>query len=65
MDSTEPLQRAAACVPPVVEPPGFEKVWIGHRQSEDPGPGNLALFCQACPQPGINLPEGWEDNSDQ
>ncbi|KAF9502212.1 hypothetical protein BDN71DRAFT_1515913 [Pleurotus eryngii] len=23
-------------------------------------PGNLALICAACPQPGINLPEGWE-----
>ena len=25
-------------------------------------PGGLALFCPACPQPGINLPEGWEDD---
>ncbi|KAF9487718.1 hypothetical protein BDN71DRAFT_1513702, partial [Pleurotus eryngii] len=23
-------------------------------------PGDLALICAACPQPGINLPEGWE-----
>lgn len=21
--------------------------------------GNLALFCAACPQPGINLPDNW------
>lgn len=24
-------------------------------------PGNLAIFCPACPQPGINLPPHWED----
>ncbi|KAJ7734861.1 hypothetical protein B0H16DRAFT_1664965 [Mycena metata] len=23
--------------------------------------GELAVVCRACPQPGINLPEGWED----
>lgn len=23
--------------------------------------GDLAVLCPACPQPGINLPEGWED----
>ncbi|KAJ7231196.1 hypothetical protein C8J57DRAFT_1533806 [Mycena rebaudengoi] len=23
--------------------------------------GELALLCPACPQPGINLPEGWRD----
>lgn len=22
--------------------------------------GEMALFCAACPQPGINLPDGWE-----
>jgi hypothetical protein len=22
--------------------------------------GELALPCRACPQPGINLPEGWD-----
>jgi hypothetical protein len=25
----------------------------------------LAIFCPACPQPGINLPEGWEKEKDQ
>ncbi|KAF7292129.1 CxC2 domain-containing protein [Mycena indigotica] len=25
------------------------------------GPGELALKCPACPRPGVNLPEGWED----
>ena len=28
-------------------------------------PGDLALFCAACPQPGINLPEDWEKDTDQ
>ena len=28
-------------------------------------PGDLALFCPACPQPGINLPENWEHDTDQ
>jgi hypothetical protein len=23
--------------------------------------GELAILCPACPQPGKNLPEGWED----
>ena len=27
---------------------------FGHR-SEDPSTGELALFCPACPQPGINV----------
>ena len=25
-------------------------------------PGGLALFCPACPQPGINLPDDWKDD---
>ncbi|KAJ7160837.1 hypothetical protein C8R46DRAFT_1164534 [Mycena filopes] len=25
------------------------------------GPGELALDCPACPRPGVNLPEGWEN----
>ncbi|KAK7064875.1 CxC2 domain-containing protein [Favolaschia claudopus] len=25
------------------------------------GPGDLAIRCPACPRPGVNLPEGWED----
>jgi len=30
-----------------------------------PGEGDLALFCAACPQPGINLPDDWEDDPEQ
>ena len=25
-------------------------------------PGGLAIFCPACPQPGVNLPDSWEDD---
>ena len=28
-------------------------------------PGSLALFCPACPQPGVNLPENWRDDLQQ
>ena len=40
---------------------------IGHDPAS-PGitrPGGLALFCPACPQPGINLPENWKTLPDQ
>jgi hypothetical protein len=37
--------------------------WAGmaHRPdfTIDPKPGELANFCAACPQPGINLPDDW------
>ena len=33
---------------------------LGHDTNVEPQPGNLAIFCPACPQPGINLPQGWE-----
>jgi hypothetical protein len=36
----------------------------GHDLDKVPGSGDLALFCPACPQPGINLPEGWENHPD-
>jgi hypothetical protein len=28
-------------------------------------PGSLAMFCPAWPQPGINLPEDWEEDGEQ
>jgi hypothetical protein len=34
---------------------------FGHRTAS-PGPAALALFCPACPQPGINLPEDWKQD---
>jgi hypothetical protein len=38
---------------------------FGHAFNPEPGPGGLALFCAACPQPGVNLPDGWRDDPDQ
>lgn len=34
---------------------------VGHRPSTTNVPdGSMAIFCPACPQPGINLPEDWK-----
>ena len=35
---------------------------LGHETDKNPQPGALAIFCPACPQPGINLPQGWESD---
>lgn len=42
--------------------------WGGYAGSSkkvsDVEPGELAIFCPACPQPGINIPDDWkEDNA--
>ncbi|KAI6032725.1 hypothetical protein F5J12DRAFT_779172 [Pisolithus orientalis] len=38
--------------------------WQGsHTSAEDASPGELVLFCPACPQPGINIPEDETDYS--
>jgi len=36
----------------------------GHDMSGIAGTseGELAIRCRACPQPGINLPQGWENS---
>ncbi|TFK61330.1 hypothetical protein BDN72DRAFT_778352, partial [Pluteus cervinus] len=40
--------------------------WHGFGHSDrEPGNGELAIFCPACPQPGINLPPSWEKDRDQ
>lgn len=40
--------------------------WAGfcHKDSDpmDVEPGELSIYCPACPQPGINLPEGWKED---
>jgi hypothetical protein len=36
---------------------------LGHDQDLLLDNGSLALFCPACPQPGINLPTNWQDDS--
>jgi hypothetical protein len=34
---------------------------IGYQPQDDsPTDGSMALFCPACPQPGINLPNDWK-----
>ncbi|KZP17767.1 hypothetical protein FIBSPDRAFT_746452 [Athelia psychrophila] len=37
----------------------------GHDTKKEPGVGGLALFCAACPQPGYNLPDNWENDPAQ
>jgi hypothetical protein len=42
--------------------------WAGYagsaKKAMDVGPGELAIFCPACPQQGINIPDNWrEDNA--
>ncbi|KAI6095063.1 hypothetical protein F5141DRAFT_1191459 [Pisolithus sp. B1] len=38
---------------------------FGHDAGQDPGDGGLALFCPACPQPGLNLPADWKVQYDR
>jgi hypothetical protein len=33
-----------------------------YANEERDGPGSLALFCAACPQPGINVPHNWRSD---
>lgn len=35
----------------------------GHDTEATVEPGALAIFCPTCPQPGINLPDDWRDDS--
>jgi hypothetical protein len=38
---------------------------LGHQKKEKKDklqPGALAIFCPACPQPGVNLPDEWEQD---
>lgn len=37
----------------------------GHESEELVKPGSLAIFCPACPQPGINLPSNWKDDKEE
>ncbi|KAN0078144.1 hypothetical protein V8E55_010201 [Tylopilus felleus] len=36
-----------------------KRAGLGHDTEQNPGNGDLAIFCPACPQPGLNLPDGW------
>lgn len=34
---------------------------FAHRPAETPGKGDLAQYCAACPQPGVNMTEKWKE----
>ena len=36
-----------------------KRAGFGHDAQNDPGKGELSIFCPACPQPNINLPKDW------
>lgn len=40
--------------------------WAGYtgdsKKVHQVQPGELAIYCPACPQPGINIPESWRDD---
>ena len=38
---------------------------FGAEKDKDTKGGGLALFCAACPQPGVNLPKDWEKDENQ
>jgi len=38
---------------------------FGHNPQDPIKPGDLALFCPACPQSGINLPSNWQEDKNQ
>jgi hypothetical protein len=35
----------------------------GHDEDGSPSQAGLALFCPACPQPGINTPQDWQSQT--
>lgn len=35
------------------------------RDPMEPSQGELAVFCPACPQPGINLPRNWKEDEER
>lgn len=42
-----------------------QRAGYAYQSTDNIGPGGLALFCPACPQPGINLPDDWKEDPDQ
>jgi hypothetical protein len=38
---------------------------FGYDTDREPGPGDLTIFCPACPQPGINLSEDWKARQEE
>jgi CxC2 like cysteine cluster associated with KDZ transposases len=41
--------------------------WAGYAGStkkvEEVGAGDLAIYCPACPQPGVNIPDNWKEDT--
>lgn len=42
-----------------------KRAGFGYSDAPSPELGGLALFCPACPQPGVNLPQDWEEDPDR
>ena len=42
-----------------------KRAGFGHDVGRSMKPGDLAIFCPACPQPGINLSDDWEKDPEQ
>jgi len=43
-----------------------KRKWYGMQYDNGPrGPGEMALFCAACPQPGVNLKPVWIEDKDK
>ena len=40
--------------------------WAGYgnnnMKASEVSPGELTVFCPACPQPGINIPDNWKED---
>lgn len=39
-----------------------KRAGLGHENNKELAQGELALFCPACPQPGVNLPAEWANH---
>ncbi|KAI9429637.1 hypothetical protein H4582DRAFT_2114301 [Lactarius indigo] len=39
----------------------YKQLLRASRQWDPANDGSMAIFCPACPQPGINLPDDWKD----
>ena len=52
----ETRERAKKGVSTVARSAMPKMVGFGHDLHRKPGNGDLAYFCPACPQPGVNLP---------
>jgi hypothetical protein len=50
--------------PPMV-PSDNNLMELSQQDPMAPSPGELAVFCPACPQPGINLPINWKEDGER